>query len=602
MTASFTTIKEKYDRIVGKLDSMAIDTALLDQRPDDAIFIDDMLLRLKLWSADIQYDQGSLEWAEKLVQLSVPLHELLQQLEQQCLLFDAVSKPGSAKGEDHHSKAANLCRCNSNKCRVNSFGQAPEDSAKNSHETPNNARDAARRSLRLSVDDLVAFASPIKLAACVPKVERTEETVSRVNQDVKKTVQPLPSKQFPYIMLGKPLPADLVEMLLGAVIIPDQLLEAGISSQKPPLVRIPRYTAKARIAESTMEVASTQIQTFRSDSYLLGTSTSPALSGMTAVKLYQLEKAEEYFEFFVEEHRDDLRKLFAEAPKANFVLASVLLTAQLPGEKDLTLPTGAVEHAKNESEQIFAFGCLQISDSLFGRPKLSREPGGLSRTYFVPRDLSLAPPPVGPLDLGSIVIDPRDVNTPINRNSRLEVPIDQLHRSYTSGVQSTSSRNGENGAWAKILSAAGLGGEAGLLPQRDGEATYKFDRLETMYFMPTEDYIRQSVEQSEVLGYIKASGYKPVFLVTGLKIVRGPALIQSRQTSIGHKAQLELGLPASIGPMTSQPNEITGTTVFDGSSDFIIGIRFTKITYRRQFLGAKRKVVGKDFYKGAALF
>jgi hypothetical protein len=100
-----SSIKEQYDRIIEKLESMAMDPERLDQRPSDGIFVDDMLLRLKLWAADIQYDKGSLEWVENLVQISVPLRERLQQLEEQSLLFDAVSKQVSTKGKDHQSKA-----------------------------------------------------------------------------------------------------------------------------------------------------------------------------------------------------------------------------------------------------------------------------------------------------------------------------------------------------------------------------------------------------------------------------------------------------------------------------------------------------------------
>lgn len=604
MTASSISIKKKYDRIVGELESMATNTTLLDQRPEDAMFIDDMLLRLKLWSADIQYDRGSLQWAENLVQVSTPLRERLQQLEQQCQVFHRVQKQLSAEGQDHQSKTLKLCHCNSNKCIINSVGQASEDLAKNSDEVLDNLRDVAKRNLRITVDDLIAFASPIKIAASVPKADRTEETVSRVNQDVKKTFQPRPSKQFPYIMLENPLPADLVELLLGAVIIPEELLDLGVSSKKPPSVRIPRYTAKVRVAQSTMEIVSTGILPLGSDSSSLATSTSPALFGKTAVKVWQLVEAEEYFKFFIKEHRGDVTKLFADEPKSNLVLASVLLTAQLPVEQNSTLRAGTFPDARNESERIFAFGCLKISNSLFGQPKLSREPGSLSRTYHLPPHFELAPPPIGPLSLGSIVTDLSDVESPINLYSELEIPTHQLYRHYTSGSQSTRSRmrTGESGIWARFLSVAGLGDETGPLSKRAQDDTYKFDRLETLSFNPTQEYIRKSVEQHEVLAYINASGYKPVYLVTGLKIARGPAVIQARKTPIGREAQIEVTLPSSIGTMTSQLNVLSGETAVDDSSDFIVGIRFKKIMYRRQFVGAKRKVVEEDFNKGAALF
>lgn len=405
-------------------------------------------------------------------------------------------------------------------------------------------------------------------------------------------------------MVRKPLPLNLFEPLLGAVIIPEEFLEAGdaliseepsmfgFSSKKPPLIRIRPHAEKVRVAQSNMEIFSTDTQIVRSNSFLLDTSTSPALFGSTAVTVWQLVNVKEYFEFFIQTHRDHLKKLFADAPKTNFVLVSALLTAQPPDERYSLIRVPRGKYMMNPSECIFAFGCLEISDSLFGQLKLSQEPGGLTPTYHLPPHFELAPPPVGPLGLGSIVEDLRSLHV---INSRLEIPTHQLHRHYTSGLQLTGPEmhTVKFDIWANFLSIFGVDGEAGLLSQRAKEDTYKFDRLETISFIPTQDHIRQSVEQGEVPVYIKARDFKPVYLVTGLKI--------ARKTPIGHKPQLEPGLPASFGATTSRLNEDTQTPASEGSGDFIVGIRFKKIMFRRQFPGAKRKVVEEDFNKGAEL-
>jgi len=102
-----TTIKEQYDGVVARLEAMATDVELLETRPDDGIFLDDMLLRLKLWAADVQYDQGSLAWAEKMTHISVPLRERVQDLDHQCGLFEAASK---RKGAEEKVKPGNTAQ------------------------------------------------------------------------------------------------------------------------------------------------------------------------------------------------------------------------------------------------------------------------------------------------------------------------------------------------------------------------------------------------------------------------------------------------------------------------------------------------------------
>jgi hypothetical protein len=108
MSDASTTISEQYDRIVSRLGTIATDRCLLDSRLNDAIFIDDILLRLKLWAADVQHDQGSLGWAEKITEISIPLRQCLQKLDEQCELFVAALKQseGRAGGESQSGEKA----------------------------------------------------------------------------------------------------------------------------------------------------------------------------------------------------------------------------------------------------------------------------------------------------------------------------------------------------------------------------------------------------------------------------------------------------------------------------------------------------------------
>ena len=105
MAASSRTLKEQYDGIVTKLEFMATDSKLVETRPDDGIFIDDMLLRLKLWAADVRYDQGSFEWAEQLTQTSEPLRGRLRQLDEQCVLYRTASGQVTVESQYLQSKA-----------------------------------------------------------------------------------------------------------------------------------------------------------------------------------------------------------------------------------------------------------------------------------------------------------------------------------------------------------------------------------------------------------------------------------------------------------------------------------------------------------------
>jgi hypothetical protein len=91
MSSTAPSLEACYNDIVITLELMAVDKRRLDSRPYDAIFIHDMLIRLKLWAADIRLEDGTLQWAGQLEPISDTLHDLLRSVKEQSQLFHIES-------------------------------------------------------------------------------------------------------------------------------------------------------------------------------------------------------------------------------------------------------------------------------------------------------------------------------------------------------------------------------------------------------------------------------------------------------------------------------------------------------------------------------
>ena len=91
--------KSQYDNIVGQLQAMIqtlMRLRMFDRESigrDITIFLDDMLLRLRLWAADVQVDEGSLDWVEHIEPVAAALQDLLYHVDREVQTFDASTKP-----------------------------------------------------------------------------------------------------------------------------------------------------------------------------------------------------------------------------------------------------------------------------------------------------------------------------------------------------------------------------------------------------------------------------------------------------------------------------------------------------------------------------
>lgn len=223
------------------------------------------------------------------------------------------------------------------------------------------------------------------------------------------------------------------------------------------------------------------------------------------------------------------------------------------------------------------------------------------KTYFLTP--SWDHPPNGVIRLGSIIASPTKATQPLNVGTRKDPEQDSLIPSYKSYVtwSKEKQRKGKYGLWTAFLSNLGIGADASYEREDTIENTYSFDRMDTVEFLPSEAYIRESINDPLVMRFLDISYLrKPLYMITGIKMVRGASAKTARRTS--RKAGLKLGLnaastgaPISFGPeigLDWAQNELAS---FDGSSDFVFAFQVRKIIL-------ERKGLASDIYSKGAMY
>ncbi|KAL7801141.1 hypothetical protein V8C43DRAFT_326254 [Trichoderma afarasin] len=204
-----------------------------------------------------------------------------------------------------------------------------------------------------------------------------------------------------------------------------------------------------------------------------------------------------------------------------------------------------------------------------------------STFHLAPR-FTIKPPPYGPLHLGTIIDDLKNVE-PINETCRLPLSGD-AYKHITHGFFATTStiQTGEFGVWAKFV-VERLGNEASLTSDGSAEDVYTedvyhFDKLEEITFTPTKEYMTQSMNEPAVKDFVEGGGWDPVYMITGFKIVRGP----------------------TVSWQKSKNWALEESWKWENLDDFIYGIRVKRLYFNRGILSAKPvAVVGEHFHHGA---
>lgn len=235
---------------------------------------------------------------------------------------------------------------------------------------------------------------------------------------------------------------------------------------------------------------------------------------------------------------------------------------------------------------------------------------GTIATYHLVPNFSIGPPGVE-LELGLVFEDITSVGSenPLNKDNCVSIDKRELYCDHKVGftARRVDMNKGEYGIWAKYVGLNGIGGELSWDPERTADDTYKFGRLDTIRFQPSADYLFRTMQLKQVHEYVKGSGYQcPVYMVTGIKIAHKPGVSVKSTKKQQIKAEIGVnnpgGIPFQFGPKISNTAEVTDELEFKESTDFVIGIRWRKLFYKKSFFSRKiGSLQSEQYNRGATL-
>ncbi|UKZ62536.1 uncharacterized protein TrAtP1_003781 [Trichoderma atroviride] len=230
--------------------------------------------------------------------------------------------------------------------------------------------------------------------------------------------------------------------------------------------------------------------------------------------------------------------------------------------------------------------------------------------YHIAPNFSIPPIEAGGiLQLGSIIANVESADDePINKSCHVRIPQAELfcgHQKRFTAKRSWMER-GDYGVWAKFIGIGGIGGELNWAPERSTEDVYHFRSLDTIYFNPAYTYMEESMQQQDVKDYFVGSGNNHVYMVTGLKTARGPSVRMHNSFKFKASGELSLNgsanLPVEFGPRFNTSKDTRWDHGFEGSTDFIIGIRVRKLMYKKHWLTRiQNTLLAKEHNKGATM-
>jgi len=202
-------------------------------------------------------------------------------------------------------------------------------------------------------------------------------------------------------------------------------------------------------------------------------------------------------------------------------------------------------------------------------------------------------PADGPLVLGSIISDLRDPDS-INKGAVVKIPPKDIYTTHKFNWRHTteSVRGGNAGLMARYINPF-LGGSLGGNCDSKTITQYNIPDLETTYFIPDQDYVTKAINKQKVRTFLEGSRYEPVYMITGLKIGRGPNSQVTISKSYGREGHINTGLPGSLAGFVVDTGNVTmrqaaaESVLFGGGSEIVLAYRLSKITFHEKVDGSQ---------------
>lgn len=228
-------------------------------------------------------------------------------------------------------------------------------------------------------------------------------------------------------------------------------------------------------------------------------------------------------------------------------------------------------------------------------------------SYHLCPNFDISPPGEGHLDLGSLLYNLDDgVDYPIN-DEPIAIPDAKIspktgdHWHKKEGIKTTlrDLRSTNNSSvWAKIFGQNGPGLALKWLWEKSDHAVLTVGEVWTRTFTLTRAHIEASVAAPEVQVYLNLQPKKqkaPIYMVTGIKVAHKVTLQSTNSRSHGLDGDASAAEPQTgtgAGFKAAFKRETATQDSFDGSDDFILGIRVCKIWWDGNTMNVSNKVAG----------
>jgi hypothetical protein len=212
------------------------------------------------------------------------------------------------------------------------------------------------------------------------------------------------------------------------------------------------------------------------------------------------------------------------------------------------------------------------------------------KRYFLVPDLSIPAPPNSPMALGRVIYDKLNPVRCLNKKDSIVIPPEDVYKDvkteWSHEAENQSSRR--HSIWSRYIYGL-FGWSTGATFDDSIISQYVFTVLETTFFEPSDDYIRDTMWTPSLENFLEASRFnKPVYMITGLKVARGVQAKSRKVSGIEGRAAANATLGVVLGAQGNVEGETAGSSRqitadrFEGSTDIVIAYRLRKITCSRK--------------------